>query len=394
VTALTLAGYFLFSIERQIGTRRQEVRVFDLHTRQVAIALGDVRAAQQAYVAAGQGGTTWIPKVAALQTEIARGIDTLRATAVSPEARSLLMQAAAAVTEFGNIDRRAREYLEADQTLMTGDIVFSEGAESATATGRLLESARAAEDQTHDASESALRQRQAMMAGAATALAAAILLLLGLTPVGAPETAASVPERLEATPATGDLMLRQPVSAPRVQSEPAAAAGQAAVSRGSVPMLKATAELCTEFGRVKDPADLPRLLARAADVMDATGIVVWLGSTAGADLRPVLAHGYPEHVLARLPKVPRAADNAAAMAYRTGELQIVLRRPGNSNGAVVAPLLAPDGCVGALSAEILAGSESTDGVQAVAALIAAQLTGVVAPSLAVEAPDVRISSSR
>ena len=53
---------------------------------------------------------------------------------------------------------------------------------------------------------------------------------------------------------------------------------------------------------------------------------------------------------------------------------------------MAAPLLAAEGCVGALTAEILAGSETTDGIQAMAALVAAQLTGVLA-SPATAAPD-------
>src|SRR5437870_11440777 len=30
----------------------------------------------------------------------------------------------------------------------------------------------------------------------------------------------------------------------------------------------------------------------AASVMDASGVMVWVGGSGGADLRPVLAHGY------------------------------------------------------------------------------------------------------
>jgi hypothetical protein len=47
---------------------------------------------------------------------------------------------------------------------------------------------------------------------------------------------------------------------------------------------------------------------------------------------------------------------------------------------VVAPLLSPEGCVGAFSAEILSGSETADSVQALAAIFAAQLAGVLAGS--------------
>ena len=58
-------------------------------------------------------------------------------------------------------------------------------------------------------------------------------------------------------------------------------------------------------------------------------------------------------------------------------MQIVLAHPGESNGAVVAPLLSTDGCIGALSAEIRGGGESSESVQALAAIFAAQLAGVL-----------------
>jgi hypothetical protein len=115
--------------------------------------------------------------------------------------------------------------------------------------------------------------------------------------------------------------------------------------------------------------------------MDASGLVVWLGNSSGADLRPVLTHGYSAQTLARMPTVPRSADNAAAAAYRTGVLQIVLSRPGSSNGAIVAPLISPEGCIGALSAEITGGGEASDDAQALAAIFAAQLAGVLSSSV-------------
>jgi hypothetical protein len=135
--------------------------------------------------------------------------------------------------------------------------------------------------------------------------------------------------------------------------------------------------LCTDFGRVNDLAGVSASLARAADLMDATGMIVWLGNTSGADLRPVLAYGYTAKALARIPNVPRSADNAAAAAYRSGLLQIVLEQLGTSSGAIVAPLLSPDGCIGALSAEIASGGEASDSVQALAAIFAAQLAGIL-----------------
>ena len=84
--------------------------------------------------------------------------------------------------------------------------------------------------------------------------------------------------------------------------------------------------------------------------------------------------------VARLPAgngVAAAADNAAASAFRTSQVQLVLARPGESNGAIVAPVLSPGGCIGVISAEIRGGGEASESVQALAAIFAAQLANVM-----------------
>src|SRR5262249_493210 len=125
--------------------------------------------------------------------------------------------------------------------------------------------------------------------------------------------------------------------------------------------------------------------------MDASGLMVWMGAPGGSELRAVLSHGYSADVLARIPPVPRMADNAAAAAFRSAKLQIVVARPGKSTGAVVAPILSPDGSVGApeggggaLSAEIRHGAETSEGVQALAEIFAAHLAGVLSQAPAAE----------
>ena len=138
------------------------------------------------------------------------------------------------------------------------------------------------------------------------------------------------------------------------------------------------------------------MLGRAAEVMDASGLMVWVGSDDGDDLRPVVAHGYSAAMIAHIRPVPRSGDNAAAAAYRSGTLQIVLSRPGDSTGAVVAPILAADGCIGALSAEIRSGGETSETVQALAAIFAAYLATVLsaAPAAANGAPAAEVREPR
>ena len=150
--------------------------------------------------------------------------------------------------------------------------------------------------------------------------------------------------------------------------------------------LKAAADLATDFGRVQDLGDLKQLIARAATLTEASGVVVWLGNSQGGDLRPVLTHGYSPAVVTRLAPVPRSANNAAAAAYRSGTLQVVPSQP-FSSGAIVAPILGPEGCIGALSAEFR-GAEASEPVQAFAAIVAAHLAGVLGAS------PVEVSESR
>jgi hypothetical protein len=90
-----------------------------------------------------------------------------------------------------------------------------------------------------------------------------------------------------------------------------------------------------------------------------------------------------------MPAVPRSADNAAAAAYRTGSQQIVLSRPGGAPGAIVAPILGADGCIGALTAEIKDGGEGSEAVQAVTTIVAAHLASVLAGNTA-DVPDTVI----
>jgi hypothetical protein len=141
--------------------------------------------------------------------------------------------------------------------------------------------------------------------------------------------------------------------------------------------LRLVSDLCTNLGRVSDIEELQTLIAKTADLMEARGLIVWMNVPGATELRPALSHGYPQEMVSRLPPLSRSADNAVARALRTGQLQIVLARPGVSDGAVVAPLLTSTGCVGAISAEVRSGGETTDTVQALAAIVAAQMANVL-----------------
>jgi transcriptional regulator with XRE-family HTH domain len=147
----------------------------------------------------------------------------------------------------------------------------------------------------------------------------------------------------------------------------------------------AAAHLCTELGRVETASGIQPLLREAARVLDATGLIVWVWDALAAELRPALAQGYSDKVLAQLPAVGRDADNATAAAFRSARTCTV-RGSEHTSGALVVPLLTPAGCAGVLAIELRPGREQARSVLAGATIFAAQLAQLVGGAQAAEAP--------
>jgi hypothetical protein len=145
------------------------------------------------------------------------------------------------------------------------------------------------------------------------------------------------------------------------------------------------ASLCSELARVVDTSSLQNVLERTATVLDANGMVLWIADPDGRELNPILTHGYPSQLITRLGTIPRDAENATAAAFRTSLLQTV-DSDAISNGAIAAPLVTPNGCVGVMAAEVRHGGEKHDAKLAAAAIVAAQLASLVGPPSARSQP--------
>jgi GAF domain-containing protein len=155
----------------------------------------------------------------------------------------------------------------------------------------------------------------------------------------------------------------------------------------------ALAELCTAFARVDNPADVRPLLRQAGELVNATGVVVWVWDTSMEELRPALASGYSDSVLAQLPNVKKDADNVTAVAFRSGRACSIEGH--DLTSAIAVPLLVPGGCAGALSFE-LPGPTPGSALQAAATIVAAQLSQLIggAQPAGVELPGAAGSHSR
>jgi hypothetical protein len=148
--------------------------------------------------------------------------------------------------------------------------------------------------------------------------------------------------------------------------------------------------LCTELGCVEHADQVQSLLREAARILEAPGLIVWMWDASVAELRPALVHGYSDTVVAQLPPVPADADNVTALAFRSAE-SCVMAGSEHANGALVVPLMTPDGCAGVIALELPHGREHLGAVRAAATIFAALLAQVTG---ARSSADVRRQAAR
>ncbi len=350
-------------------------RVFTDLSWALTLTLGDLRAAQQAYVAAGQDRLYWTARVNSHLGTVRSGLENLRRLAITPASIDALDSADGAVTDLERMDGRAREHVDLEQPLMASDLIFTDGLELAARASTNVELARATERTTRNETIRAARSSQAtMIATAAGVSVLAVLLLIPMKRAEGPAPFESIDaEKTEAvlTDELGlsveDRKMLDTLDLNAVDPSP-----PAADSPEPVPDLRVAADLCTDLCKVTDTSEFPELLARAAALMNATGVIIWVRDSSGHALRPAIGHGYPARALAQMGSIPEDGNNATAAAYRSARMQVV-ERDDTSSGALAAPLLAANSCVGVLSAELRAGWESSEAVQATAAIMAAQL---------------------
>jgi hypothetical protein len=374
------AAFLASHLQQQITLRRAALRAFEATSRDSSDALGDAQAGQQAYVAPGQDAREWEGKVATYLQTASAGIDTLRMTAQSAAAGPSLLDSSTALTQIRNIDGRLRQRVAGGGLSDASAVVFTEAAAAFSSAVSDIDTALGAERQAAELFESMQQRFQVYALGGAAGVAALVIAVLGFAGPGARRHETS--NTLDDAPAEEAALLASESAAPASIAGPADRQSDSAGQTASIEALQHAAHVCAGFGKVRDASDLKPLLEQAAGALNARGLIVWLGSPGGADLRPVLAHGYTDATLARISTIARAADNAAACAYRTATLQIVKSRPGGSQGAVVAPLVGPDGCIGALTAEIRDRQEESDTTRALAEITASQLAAVLAPAAA------------
>jgi hypothetical protein len=363
LTASLAATFFLWDIQR----RTVELTLADDSLAErlggITITVGAIATAQQGYVAPGQLDEPWFERMTMLLEQLNRELAAVRLSLRTADAAKALDSIGVARKELVAADERIRENLTLGQELMAADVIFSDGRNSVDAISTGLHDVRTSEASRNRVERAALDRERWIVLGLATLAWFAVVVVLLSAPASA--TASSSP------------------TAERVETHPSAPAAGAGANTGPSFDLAATAALCTDLSRVAETTALSELLGRAASILDASGATLWLG--AGEQLFAVLGHGYTPQMLARFGPIPRDADNAAAKAWRTGRVAIVGSTE-TTAGGIVAPMFGPSGCTGVLAFESRSNHEYDTTLQAVATLIAAQVSTAVSAWPAASGP--------
>ena len=372
-----------FITEQQRTLEREAATAYESLTWTLTTSLADLRASQQAYVAAGQDLDIWIERTEQAFENIAGSLVRLQELSRTPGTLEALDDTLATIDRLRKVDEIAREHAVEGQALMASDLVFSDGRDLALRAGSHLELARSLEREA-----SALQQderRRTQVASVTMICAVALLVAMLLFP-SASTKAPSFREESDASafepePALDVVLapLGSNPTPPQVTVAASSSSSSASEPESIVPDLRLAADVCTDLGRLSDGTELTGVLARASHVLNASGLVLWVRDESGTALRAATGYGYTANQLSRLGRVSCESNNATAAAYRTAQLQTV---PSEADlpGGMAVPLLAASpetSSVGVLSVEVARGWESSEAVQATASILAAQLATFV-----------------
>jgi len=375
LAASAATGYFMWTSETKVNATAETARRFDTDAVTAERGLIELRASQQAYVAAGQGEPFWIEKVAAAISDLKASIAAIRVHATTPHAQTSVDTALAVLQDFEQMDRRAQDYARTGQRLMASDLIFSDGLELTTAAVNALEEARAADRQVHEHGIRETRQAQLIVLGSFAALAVLVVgLLVPLKGEATGHQASIAPPAMAGDSSKADPLDLALALDRNADKWPAKGRATAVETID----LDSVATLCTDLARVVDTRALPSILERTAAILDASGIVLWIADPDGRELTPIVAHGYSPQLVNRLGTIARDAQNVTASAFRTGLVQTVMA-DAVSEGAIAAPLVTPGGTVGVMAAEVRGGGEKQTAKLAATSIVAAQLATLVGP---------------
>lgn len=374
VAVTAVAVWYATTTEQARGRARLAEQQADARAADAVFALADLRAALHAYVAPGQGIAFWSARAAEQLGRIRTLLTALDEPAAA--ARFPLETARKTLDRLAAAEARARAHVGNGQMLLAGDVIYSEIGDLLDEVASEVSGARQALARGVSAREAGTANAQSLLAGGVLSVwIVALMLLVPLPRAPAPTAPSAQAPAIERPLTLGGpdrLGPDPPAAEPPSSPAPLPAALPA-------PDLSSLAVLCADIGRVADATQLDPLLARAASLMRARGLMLWLAEPDGDALTAAAVHGYDPGVIDRLGRIARDADNLTAAAFRSGQPALADAQP-TRPAAVAVPLLAAAGPSGVLAAELRGGIDHDLGqAAALAGIVAAQLASLFPP---------------
>jgi hypothetical protein len=380
------AGYRLYQQQQRLAADLSSARATDSIAESALATIPEIKAALHAYVAEGQDFTFWATQASTLIDRLRSALlelDGPASAALTPLTESLDL-----ADRLAAFEQRARDQVRLGQKWSAGEVVFTEARDVLDAMRGQVARARTHIGEQSGRTQAQIRREQVWLIVAGLGvLAFTMLLLVNPGRTEAPPVTLQAPtiESPDQFDSSARLVSRTPLK-PTIDAIPAIApvtpgtpASRAVAGKAITPDAVSIAEaasVCTELGRASQSIELTNLLDRAAKVLNASGVVVWMASADGRELYPAASAGYNEDLLARIGPIPRSGNNVTASAVRAGAPR-TSSRVGQSAASLAVPLLTPLGAVGVFSAEVK-GIASVDETRlAVARIFAAQLASLV-----------------
>jgi hypothetical protein len=366
------AAAFAWSVDRQLAALASTEHAASTRFDTLIQSIARFDAAQQVYDPSREAGTEWFARVRRLLVQIESGAKELHTSPASAAAArafdDVTARVAAAVT-------KAEENLRSGYDLMAADLVQDEARPGADAMRAAALEWRAAEANAAEATRAARFEQLWMVLGGTLAFWVVGVLLLAPR-----QTVAAA-----AAPPAGLSILAEPAGDTPLAATVDAAPLTSAETQAGEPTLDLVpaAELCADIARADDGLAFEALVGRAAGVIGAAGIVVWLDGGDDA-LVPVLTHGYGPHAQAMLGTLPLADENMTTRAWHTGQLQWI-DGDGASRSAIAAPMFQGARRTGVVSVELQEGAKAAPSPRALTSILAAQFAMSVSPQPAAPA---------
>ena len=377
-------GYRALQDEASLGRTSREWDAADRAAEQALAALGDLRGALHAYVAPGQGLPFWSGRSREALDELRKNL--IAVDGVLPAGASLA-GALDAVDQLVAAERRAREYAGRSETLLSADVIFTEVRDLVTSSVGEVQEARSRMAAAHDRRASGLRREQALLAAAAILTWIGVAILLMPTPPPPPkkqdewldQLAETIKKPIPKEPLPKGTKPEPVAPAPAVPA-PAVLAPPPAPAEPSIAVraVRTVGEICSDLSTLSDTGALNGALERAAGVLKASGLIVWVASNDASALAPVATHGFDPKLVARIGRIPRDSSNLTAAAFRENTPRISAGTD-TTPAALAVSLCGPSGPVGVLSVELLGGVPADEGRVALATIFAAQLSTLATP---------------